>query len=95
MERKKVTKIIIYWTDEMEWNGLDRWTDEMICNLDTLFQVDSSKNVSVFGKIAYDAIGERVRIFEDLYVAAKRSIYETIILYREVNIHTFIITYSK
>jgi hypothetical protein len=79
----------------MEWNGLDRWTDEMIFNLDTLFQVDPSKNVSVFGKFLYDATNERVRIIEDVDVAGKKYFYDFIMLYRKANIYTFIITYSK
>ena len=54
-----------------------------------LFQVDPSKNVSLLGKISYDAINERIRFIEDVDISGKRSFFDNIILFREVLTKTF------
>ena len=48
------------------------------------FQVNPSKELSVFARLAYDQYEERIHIVEEVDVKKERTFYEYILLYREV-----------
>lgn len=50
----------------------------------SLFQFDRSMNVSVFAKLSYDAIEERLSIDEMMDVGMERKFYKYIMIFKEV-----------